>query len=472
MASPLRPEWSRSFAAFRSFLSEPTDVAGLVVFRVLFGLLGLVSSLRFLAYGWAEPMFERPTFFFSYYGFEWVRPLPPPGPTVLLVVIAVASLLVTLGLFYRVAIVVFLLSFSYLELIDVTNYLNHYYLVMLLAFIACFLPLHRAGSLDARLRPSIRVTNFPRWMTWWLRAQITVVYVHAGLAKFGPDWLLSAEPMRIWLASRSHLPLVGGFVSEAWLAYAMSWAGFLYDTTIPFFLMSRRTRAYAFVVLLVFHAATSELFMIGMFPFIMTVAATVFFDSSWPRRVLPWWTEIAGERSLASPIPMRSWSLAGIAFFCLFQALFPLRTHLYGGNVLWHEQGMRWSWRVMVRAKNGSVSYRVRSSKWQGERLVSPARYLTSNQEREMSAQPDMILRLAHHIAERLAAEGHERVEVRVDAFASLNGRPLARLIDPQVDLTKQHDSLAPASWILPAPTTSPRSRRSPNAIRISENHL
>ena len=44
----------------------------------------------------------------------------------------------------------------------------------------------------------------------------------------------------------------------------------------------------------------------------------------------------------------------------LVQLLLPLRAHLYGGNVLWHEQGMRFSWRVMVREKNGSVTFIVR----------------------------------------------------------------------------------------------------------------
>lgn len=456
-----------TFARLREHLESETDVAGLVAFRVLFGLLGFVSAVRFLVYGWAEPMFERPTFFFSFYGFEWVKAPPAPWATVLLGVVALSSLCVALGLFYRVAIVVFLCAFSYLELVDVTNYLNHYYLVMLLAFIASFLPLHRAFSLDVVRDPLLRVASFPTWMTWWLRAQITIVYVHAGLAKFGSDWLLHAEPLRIWLASRSHLPLIGPFVSEPWLPYAMSWAGFLYDTTIPFFLMHRRTRPYAFVVLLAFHAMTRELFMIGMFPFIMTVAATVFFDANWPRRFVPARLRMAPGAAPAAITRLAPNTLPLVGLFCVFQALIPLRTHLYGGNVLWHEQGMRWSWRVMVRAKNGSVSYRVRSSRWEGERLVSPAHYLTSNQEREMSAQPDMILSLAHHIARTLRAEGHERVEVRADAFASLNGRPMARLVDGDVDLARVEDSLLPATWILPAPTSAPGATA---PLRISEN--
>jgi hypothetical protein len=140
----------------------------------------------------------------------------------------------------------------------------------------------------------------------------------------------------------------------------------------------------------------------------------------------------------------------------LVQFLVPLRFALYGGNVRWHEQGMRFSWRVMVREKNGAVTFLVRSKVsgriWQ----VSPERYLTRLQEREMSAQPDLILQLAQHIQRDFSTRGLGPVEVRVDAWASLNGRRMARLIDPEVDLTTVSDGLGRALWILPAPSEAP----------------
>ncbi len=71
-----------------------------------------------------------------------------------------------------------------------------------------------------------------------------------------------------------------------WAPIAMSWAGFLFDLTIVVWLSWRRTRAVAYGVLLGFHLLTHLLFDIGMFPLIMSVAATVFFSPSWPRRFL------------------------------------------------------------------------------------------------------------------------------------------------------------------------------------------
>src|SRR6185436_17673044 len=84
--------------------------------------------------------------------------------------------------------------------------------------------------------------------------------------------------------------------------------------------------------------------------------------------------------------------------YCAVQLLVPLRFLAYGGSVRWHEQGMRFSWRVMVREKNGSITFLVRIPSTGRTIHVSPSRYLTLLQEREMSSQPDLVLQLAHHI--------------------------------------------------------------------------
>ena len=73
-----------------------------------------------------------------------------------------------------------------------------------------------------------------------------------------------------------------------------------------------------------------------------------------------------------------------------------------------------------------------------------------------MSSQPDLILQLAHHIGEEYRQKGHDDVEVRVDAVASLNGRAPKAMIDPDVDLMKIDDGVARAEWILPGPTGAP----------------
>ena len=72
-----------------------------------------------------------------------------------------------------------------------------------------------------------------------------------------------------------------------------------------------------------------------------------------------------------------------------------------------------------------------------------------------MSFQPDMILQYAHLLADSREAGGHARPEIRADVLVSLNGRPSERLIDPDVDLARIEDGLAPKSWVL-APQDNP----------------
>ena len=55
-------------------------------------------------------------------------------------------------------------------------------------------------------------------------------------------------------------------------------------------------------------------------------------------------------------------------------------------------------------------------------------------------------------LREKFGNLGLGPVQVRADAWASLNGRRARRLIDPDVDLAAVDDGLAPAAWILPAP--------------------
>jgi hypothetical protein len=117
---------------------------------------------------------------------------------------------------------------------------------------------------------------------------------------------------------------------------------------------------------------------------------------------------------------------------------------------------MRFSWRVVVREKVGVVTYLVDNPASGRRTEVSPRRYLDARQERELATQPDLILQLAHRIRDDYAAQWGSPVRVRARAFASLNGRPAALLVDPEADLARIDDGLGRADWILPAPTTTP----------------
>jgi vitamin K-dependent gamma-carboxylase len=485
-------------AAFR-----PIDAAWLAAFRILFGLALAVSMERFIAYGWIDSLLVGPRVRFHYFGFGWVEPLSRGSMVTLFWVLGALALAMAAGLAYRVTAPLFALGLTYIQLIDVSTYLNHYYLAGLLAWLLAVSPANRLWSVDAWLRRRWRSSSrssgssdrapsetiAAAWL-WLLRVQIGTVYFFAGLAKAQSDWLLHGQPLGIWLGANTHLPVLGKLFTIDGVPLAMSWFGFLFDTTIVLWLSWRRTRPWAYAIVLVFHVLTRLLFDIGMFPIIMSASALVFFEPSWPRALLervvksplvervwpgapgkaceervgttqPTRTNSVDEHRASERLPrVRRFFVRGVlvlgGLYCVVQMLLPLRCHLYGGNVLWHEQGMRFSWRVMVRAKGGATTFLVRQKESGRVFHVSPRDYLTAFQENEMSSQPDLVLQLAHHIQRDFEARDLGPVEVRVESKVSLNGRRGALLIDPNVDLTTVEDGLGGASWLLPSPTEPP----------------
>jgi vitamin K-dependent gamma-carboxylase len=443
-------------ARFASAALRPVDIASLAAFRVIFGAVMFVSIVRFLATGWIEPMYVEPRWFFTYPGFDWVKPWPAWGMYVHYGVLAVLALAIAAGAWHRVVTIAFALGFAYTQLIDVTNYLNHHYLVVLVAVQLAVLPANAAWSLDARRRPELRREQVAAWIVWLLRFQIGVVYVFAGLAKAKLDWLVHAQPLNLWLAARTETPVIGALLDEPWFAHAMAWAGFVFDTTIVAWLAWSRTRLVAYAVLIGFHGVTGYLFNIGAFPLIMTSSALIFFSPSWPRR-LPWLGARLGAAPAAStaraPRPPKL-VLAVIVAHVVVQLALPLRHLAYPGSVLWNEDGMRFAWHVLVREKQGMV--RFVAAFHDGRTLeVPPRNYLTPRQEREMAGQPDLILQLAHAIGRDLAAKGYRDFALHAVTAVSLNGRAPAPLIDPAIDLLEVRD-LGERTWVLPEPDSAP----------------
>lgn len=437
--------------------NRPVDAASCAAFRALFGALMVLSTVRFFARGWIAEDYLKPKLFFHYWGFGWVQPLPGVGMYVLYGVIALAALCVLLGVAFRAAAVVFALTFSYAHFCDKTNYLNHYYLVSLLACLFALLPLDREFAVRVWRRPAERQGQVRAWVLYVLRFQIGLVYVFGGIGKLGTDWLIYGEPLHLWLAMSAELPVLGRILVQPWAGLAFSWAGALFDLSIVPLLCSRVTRKPAYVVVVIFHVLTALLFQIGMFPWIMIASATLFLDPSWPRNVLRRWSRWGAEPAsggvAGAPLGPVAGALAALYAAC--QVLLPLRSALYPGNTLWTEEGFRFAWKVMLIEKVGTLELTVLDKA--GRRYVVPARqYLTPFQVRMAATQPDMIVELAHAVARDFQARGHGPVRVYADAQVSFNGRMHHRLLDPRCDLASVNDSMKPKAFIEPAPSEPP----------------
>jgi hypothetical protein len=441
----------------RSRLTEQIHIAPLSLFRVLFGGMMFASILRFAMKGWINELYVKPSFFFKYYGFEWVEVPGETGLYVLFSIIALSALFVMAGLFYRFSAIVFFLTFTYAELLDKTNYLNHYYFVSIVAFLMIFLPAGNYFSLDAYFRPARKVTHIPRWCIAVLQFQLGLVYILAGLAKLNPDWLLHAQPLRIWLHPHSDMPLIGSLMDKAWLAYAFSWFGAFYDLTVPFFLLNKRTRNIAYFFVIVFHVMTAILFPIGMFPYIMIICTLIFFPPVFHLNIIEKIKKIFSgsgnsEQSVCfnyRPFLKRSLLILFTVHF-LLQILIPFRFMLYPGELFWTEQGYRFSWRVMLMEKTGKAYFYVTDPETGRSGEVMMNNYLTPNQEKMMATQPDMLLQYVQFLEQKYREAGIKDPKITAECYVTLNGRGSRLLIDKNVDLSMLKDDFKNKWWILP----------------------
>lgn len=440
---------------------EETSAAPLAIYRIGFGILMLFSTLRFIFNGWVETQYVQPSFHFSYYGFEWLPYPSQLGIYALFTAMIVGAVLILLGLFYRFGAALFFLSFTYVELLDKTNYLNHYYFVSLIALLLVFIPANKYFSLDACFGFTNRSDKCAKWNIGILQFQIAIVYIFAGIAKLEPDWLLEAQPLKYWLHTAHHYPLVGDFLKQDWVAYTFAWFGCIYDLTIVFFLINRRTRKYAYFFVIVFHLATWLLFPIGVFPWVMMFATLIFFAPSFHERLLDRLRLLFGAinyKPTTTPNPrIKKLTNVALATYITIQVFLPFRYLFYDGNLMWTEQGFRFSWRVMLMEKAGHATFYVKDSESDTQLEINNCDYLTANQEKMMSTQPDMILQFAHFLEEEYADTTIQRhgvelkikdPEVHAEVFVALNSRPHQLYVDAKHDLTKIENDLSERFWL------------------------
>ncbi len=446
-------------------LGAPVDIASLVFFRICFGLVLHWEIWRFFTRQRIEAIYIAPAFHFKYLGFGWVDPLPGNGMYVVFGLLGILALGIAFGLFYRVSCVLFGIGFLYIFLIEETEYLNHYYLVILLSFLMAAIPAHGAMSIDAWRKSDLRAQTVPTWGLWLLRVQIGIVYSYAGLAKLKWDWLHGRPTLDMWsFAALEHEWMRA--LDPALMALFLSYGGLLLDLFVVPLLLWRKTRAYAFAATLFFHASNKLLFAIGIFPYLMTAATTLFFEPDWPRRL---WGRIrpgiaragqpaeaaeskrirAAERAGAWKPLGRGWAWV-LAVYLIIQLTIPLRHYAYPGSVTWTEEGQYFAWHMLLRAKNSRALFRIVDRESGAEQEVSPVRFLPKPQLKTFGARPDMILQFAHYLQKELEALGYRNFAIYVDALVTLNGRKPELIIDPQLDLTQVKRGLKPKPYIMP----------------------
>ncbi len=450
---------SGSLTRLRGAASRSVPADSVAAFRIGFGLLAAIGSIRFLARGWVDALYLEPAHHLTYAGLGWVQPWPSPWMHLHVILLAVLGLCVAVGYRTRLSAGLFLVGFAWTEAIDAALYLNHYWFMTLAAALLVLLPVGHHWSVDAATGRVPARPLVPMGVVGVLRAQLAVVYLFAGLAKLNGDWLLRAQPLGLWLADRADVPLIGPTLGQPAVAAIASWSAAAFDLSIVGWLLWRRSRPIAWTAVVVFHLVTGALFAIGLFPLVMIVGTLIFFEPDWPRRLLTsvvargrsgggrrrsnGWVDDRSISTVSAPVVGALVALAAV------QLILPLRHYAIDGNVRWTEEGYYLAWRVMLTDKAGYATYEITDPTTGEWWLATPDLVLTDWQANAAAIRPDLIHATAHLLADHYVDEGRPMVEVRADAWVSMNGGPRQRIVDPAVDLAAHDRGQVPDGWIL-----------------------
>ena len=437
-------------------LHRPVDGLWLALFRIGLGLCLLWQIWKYFSADLIHNFYVEPQFHFTWLLFDSVRPCSPQGMYLHFALLAIAASCITLGFYYRLSAFVFWLGYTWAFLIDQCWYLNHYYLICLLSFLAIFLPAASELSLDAWRHPDSHRTTVPTWTLWLLRLQVAIPYFYGGISKINEDWL-AGEPMRTWLSAQTDFPLIGQYFTREWCVMSFVWGGLLLDLLVVPLLLWRWTRIPAMAIALCFHLLNSQLFKIGVFPWMMIWLTLVLFLSPATTARLRIWTRPRTTESDTNDVLPPIGVLRGglLSIYLCWQLLMPLRHFLYETNTAFTREGHQFSWRMKlnIRGLTAKLSWTDAVS---GERTELPlSDWITWHQERKFH-DADELLQLTQRMKQVLEADGNQVEKICGDVTVSLNGRPPVRFCEPDLDLTRIQRTLFPGDWFIGQPKLEP----------------
>ena len=455
---------SGQLGKLRVRLSEDVSGQSLAVVRILFGAILLWDYFRYVSAGRISSYYVLSPVQFPYFDLHFVKPLPEPWIHIVWGLVGVSAALIALGLLFRVAIVVFILSFGYFFLLDRVQYLNHNYMVLLYAFLLAVSPANKLWSLDALFGLTEKSRWIPRWPVTALRLQTEIILIFAGVVKITDDWL-RGQPLLQWLPANKDAVFYGALFEHDLLIVAASWGVVALHIIGAPLLMYRRTRLPVFLVYVFFHISNAVLFNIGIFPWLTIAITTIFFDPDWPSRVWNWFRARlrSGEPAIPSDPEAASHSIrpvgTGIVALLLvwftIQLILPIRQAAFPNLVGWTGDGHRFSWRMRVYSKQVEGGYLAVHPETGNQYSVDPVEFMGARSATYIMTRADLSRDFAIWFEKRLQTFGgwpSARIYARYTVI--FNGRPPQAFIDPTVDLTDvERNMWGPDTWIMPLET-------------------
>ena len=441
-------------------LDTPTDAASVVLLRIVFGLLMFWEMVSNYYNGWIRELYVKPKFHFQYEWFQWLKPLPEEAMYILFASLTILSLMIALGLFYRISTLLFFLGYSYFFLVERAIYNNHYYLICLLSLMLILAPLHRSWSLDV-LRGAVAHTDkLPALWLWIFRLHMGIVYFYGGIAKFDHDWLNGLATRKL-MGEGNRGTILEPLMQYEWVPYIYAWSGMLFDLFIPFLMLWKPTRNVAFVSAIIFHTNNNFVFSIGVFPMLALMLTLIYYDAGFPRKIVPkqikkWVSREYRKRLLernqaisSTQSQTRPLILAFLGIYILIQLLVPFRHLTYPGWTTWHEEGHDFAWRMMLRQKTSRMQFNVTHPATGEQRYAEPEDYLNFVQLK-LLGNPRLLLQFVHHLDHLVQSNAGFDPIITARFEVSLNGREFRDMVDPNVDLSEIPKFTPNYLWVTP----------------------
>ncbi|ESO88963.1 hypothetical protein LOTGIDRAFT_182855 [Lottia gigantea] len=453
-------------------LCRPSDPACLGVVRFLFGFLMLIDIPQERGLGMADVRWGH-TDECRFPLFNFLKPLPLEWMYIVYFVMLIGATGIMLGFQYRFSCLCFLLPYWYIFFLDKTSWNNHSYLYGILAFLLTISDANRYWSLDGFFSKKYRNCHVPLWNYTLLRTQVFLVYFIAGLKKLDFDWVYGYSMQNLsshWVFDPFKLLLT----EEQIDLFIVHIGGLIIDISVGFLLFFDKTRLLGMVMCSSFHLMNSQMFNIGMFPWMMLATQVIFCYTDWPRRIFK---SISANCQLFTPEeedlqpndhciyhkqhiktedspPIKSslyhkLSSLGTILFLLLQLVLPYSHGITKGYNNWTNGLYGYSWDMMIHSwsvQHIRLTYIDKDTGTTG--YLNPQAWVGS---RRWSSHADMLKQHAHCIADHLKAYNITNVALYFDVWKSINDRFQQRMFDPKVDiLSEEWSPFKETPWLMP----------------------
>ncbi|MCT4581701.1 MAG: HTTM domain-containing protein [Flavobacteriales bacterium] len=426
-----------------AYLFKEVSPLSNALFRFFFGIL------MFFQFYYIEPyIVENLTlskYLLKYDFFEWVNITTVNNLKVMFNVALVFSFFYAIGFLYRFSSIVIFFIWTYIFLLDVGHYNNHYYLNSLLLFTSIFVQADATFSVKSIFFSSKLI---PKWNVDIFKFQMFVVYFYGAIAKLNKDWL-NGIPLKYWLGEDFSLL---GILSPDTSFVFMAWYGLLFDFFIGFMLYHKKLKFYSLLFILPFHITNHFIWTIGTFPWMAISICVFYFNEELTNLFKMSRLKFVENKSkwLNS-----SWFKYPVLLYVAIQILMPLRQHLIKGETSWHGYGNYFAWRMMLADKQGAAKVVLFSENNQKLGDIQIEEYMNVLQFARMIHLPMHFVKFAHFLDHEITKHPQNAplgdVKVKVYAFKTINNRPFSLLIDTTMDLSNiEYKIMNRGDYIIP----------------------